>query len=125
MCGTALTMVGAILRTNASIHVSGRASSASRAAIKVTIPAIAAWGAAIRITSVATKHSRPPSVNGMEVLPPAPSFVSMAAKGLRETMSLNGLRTATDAAPMPPITEMTMLCQLTTRSEPTAKADER
>src|ERR1700722_3227078 len=58
MCGTALTIVGAIRRTNASIHVSGSASNANSAPISVTIPTIAAWGAASRITSVATKHTR-------------------------------------------------------------------
>ena len=105
--------------------MSGSASSASSAAISVTIPTIAACGAASRITSVAAKHTRPPSVSSREVLPPAPSLVSIAASGSRETMSLNGLSTATLAAPMPPTTEIAMLCQFTTRSEPTAKAEER
>ena len=49
----------------------------------------------------------------------------IAASGWRETMSLKGLSTATEAASIPPTTATPTLCTETTRWEPTAKAEER
>ncbi len=61
----------------------------------------------------------PPSVSAVR----SPGAVT--AGGRRERMSRSGLSTATMAASIPPPTATSTLCALTTRSEPTAKAEDR
>ncbi len=125
MCGTALVIVGARRLTSASVAFSGIGKSSSSAAISVTMPMTASCGAASRIASVTPRQLSPPASSHLVVPPPEPSLGVIAANGSRETISRNGLNTATQAASIPPPTAIAKFCQVTTRSVPTAKAEER
>ena len=128
-CGTALMIRGASARTSASVATSGSGSSSSSAATRKTIPRIASFGAASRIAVAPARHTSPASASlSRPTPPPSPAVRSpgaVTAGGRRERISRSGLSTATIAASMPPPTATTTLCALTTRSEPTAKAEER
>jgi hypothetical protein len=126
-CGTALVTFGASKVTSASNARSGSGSNSSSAHVNVTIPTIAACGAASRTTTVAATQSSPASVSRRvaAALPVALSFGVIAASGSRERMSRSGLSTAMIAASIPPTTAITTLGVPTTRDEPTANAEER
>ena len=72
MCGTTLVIAGAARLTSIRVAFSGIGSNSSSAAIRLTIPTIAASGANSRMPKVSASAARPPSRSHLFCEPPEP-----------------------------------------------------